>query len=437
MTKIVIIGANQGALVAGELLAKQGYDVTIYEKKPREEVAYPWHDNMSPSAFVRAGLPIPPSDVATVKDKDWFFIPPTKQSELGMKVPEDRRDIKVWRRKLNDWLYDRTAEYADIRYGVEVKRAVFDGEEAVGIELEDGTVISADLVVDCSGANSTVRRNLPTELGFENELDPNCTFQVRRVFVRRNEGATAPKHTHNLYMRHLGEKGITWVADYEEEGVVDLLVGRTGELTDETYRRAIEDVKKDFSIITDDVILGGELVTIPIRHVTAKMVADRFVLLGDSAFMTIPMMGSGMASSILAAKILSETLDGKDDFSKENLYRYQVQFMKENGGKNSGIDVLKNWMIDIDADDLDFLMNKKIIGEKEFSAAGSGNGIKLGFSDIMQKVKAGFFRMPLLFKLISGVSKMKKQMAIAAEIPQEWDEEKFNDWKMRYEENFR
>ncbi len=437
MSKIIIIGANQGALVLGELLGKQGYDVTLYEKCSKEDVSYPWHDNMSPSTFVRAGLPIPPKSVATVKDKDWFFIPPTKQSELGMKVPEERRDIKTKRRPLNDWLYERTKDYAKINYGVWVKRAVFEGERAVGVELGDGTFVTADLVVDCSGANSVIRENLPLELGFENKLDPNCTFQVRRIFVKRNNNAPDPKHTHTLYMRHLGEKGITWVADDKENGVVDVLVGRTGELSDETYKRALDDVMNDFPIITDEITVGGELVTIPIRHVTAKLVADGFVLLGDSAFMTIPMMGSGMASSILAAKILSEVLAGKDDFSKENLYRYQVQFMKENGGKNSGIDVLKNWMIDIDANALDFLMNKKIIGEKEFSAAGSGNGIKLGFSDIMQKVKAGFFRMPLLFKLISGVSKMKKQMAIAAEIPTEWDEKEFNAWRTKYEANFK
>lgn len=437
MKRVVIVGANQGALVLGELLGKQGYQVTLYEKKEEGQVAYPWHDNMSPSAFVRAGLPIPPEGIATVKRDDWFFIPPTKQSELGMKVPEERRDLRVLRRPLNAWLASRTKEVANICYQTPVSKAVFEGSKAVGVELMDGTFVPADLVVDCSGANSAIREQLPVELGFENKLDPNCTFQVRRIFVKRNNEAPAPKHTHTLFMRHLGEKGITWVADYASEGVVDVLVGRTGSLDDVTYMRALNDVKKDFGIITDEVVAGGELVTIPIRHVSASLVADSFVLLGDSAFMTIPMMGSGMASSFVAAAILSEVLGGGEDYSKENLYRYQVQFMKENGGKNSGIDVLKNWMIDIDAKKLDFLMNKQIIGEKEFSAAGSGNGIQLGFGDIMAKIKAGFFHMPLLFNLIGGVSAMKKQMKIAAQIPDRWDKAAFDKWRKAYEKNFR
>ena len=172
------------------------------------------------------------------------------------------------------------------------------------------------------------------------------------------------------------------------------------------------------------------------KEVFYVMVADGYVILGDSAFMTIPMMGSGMAGSMLAAKILSEILNGKDDFSKVNLYRYQVRFMKEIGAKNSGIDVLKNWMINIDADKLSFFMNKKIIGEKEFSAAGSGNGVKLTPNDIMQKIAAGFAHLPLLFNLIGAVSKMKKQMAIGAEIPDEWNKEAFLEWKKEYEKNF-
>ena len=120
----------------------------------------------------------------------------------------------------------------------------------------------------------------------------------------------------------------------------------------------------------------------------------------------------------------------------KNLYRYQAKYMQEIGGKNSGIDVLKNWMIDIDADKLSFLMNKGIIGEKEFSSAGSGNGVKLTPADIMQKLCAGILHLPLLFNLIGATTKMKKQMAIGTEIPKRWDEAEFKKWQEEYEKNF-
>ncbi len=436
MSKIVIVGANQGALVSGELLGKQGYEVILFEKNKKEEVAYPWHDNMSPATFKRIGIPLPPQSIATKKDKDWTFIPPDKKSSFGMKVPDDKRDVKVLRRPFNDWLYERTKELATVNYETEVECVIAENGRVCGVRLADGTEVRADLVIDCGGANSSVRRKLPKEFGIENELDPHCTFQVRRTFFKRNNNAPAPKQSHSLFMRHLGEKGISWCADYPEEGLVDVLIGRVDALSDETYKRALDDVRREFPIVGEEAVFGGDLVTIPVRHAASLMVADGYVILGDSAYMTIPMMGSGMAGSMLGAKILSEVLDGKNDFSKSNLYRYQARFMKEIGGKNSGIDVLKNWMIDIDSDKLSFLMNKGIVGEKEFSSAGSGNGVKLSFRDIMQKVVAGFRHMPLLFNLISAVTKMKKQMAIGNAIPETWNEAEFAEWQKEYEKNF-
>lgn len=436
MSKIIIVGANQGALVLGELLGKQGYEVTLYEKLKRQDVAYPWHDNMAPATFGRIGLPVPPASIAIKKEKDWTFIPPDKKTSFAMKVPDDRRDVMVQRRPFNEWLYERTRAHAEIVYETQVDCVITENGRVCGVKLSDGRELSADLVVDCGGANSSVRRNLPREFGMETELNPHCAFHVRRTFFKRNNSASDPKQTHTLFMRHLGEKGISWCADYPNEGLVDVLVGRVDELNDETYNRALADVRKEFPIIGDEAVFGGELVSIPVRHAASLMVADGYCVLGDSAFMTIPMMGSGMAGCMLAAKILTEVLDGKDDFSKANLYRYQVEFMKEIGGKNSGIDVLKNWMIDIDSDKLSFLMNKGIIGEKEFSAAGSGNGVKLSFGDIMNKVVVGIGRLPLLFNVIGAVSKMKKQMAIGVEIPEKWNEAEFNEWRKKYEVNF-
>ncbi len=437
MSKIIIIGSNQGALVAGDLLGKQGYEVVLYEKNKKEDVSYPWHDNMTPSTFSRIDIPLPPESIAVKKDSDWTFYPPNKKTSFAMKVPEERRDVRVMRRPFNEWLYERAKAYAQINYETEVKCVIYENGKVQGVELSNGERVFADLVVDCGGANSSVRETLPKELGIENHLDTRCTFQVRRIIFKRNNQAVSPEKSHNLYMRHLGELGITWCADYPKDNVVDVLIGRIDELTDEAYSRALTDIKKMYPIVGDEAECGGDLVVIPLRHAASLMVADGYVVLGDSAFMTIPLMGSGMASSMLGAKILAEVLDGNNDFSKENLYRYQVQYMQEIGGKNSGIDVLKNWMIDIEADKLSFLMNKQIIGEKEFSAAGSGNGVQLSFGDILQKLVAGIAHLPMLFNLIGATTKMKKQMAIGKAIPQTWNETEFLQWQQEYEKNFK
>ena len=44
--KIAVIGMGQGGMVAAIKLAEAGCDVTVYERKARGEVSYPWRDDI-------------------------------------------------------------------------------------------------------------------------------------------------------------------------------------------------------------------------------------------------------------------------------------------------------------------------------------------------------------------------------------------------------
>ena len=47
-----------------------------------------------------------------------------------------------------------------------------------------------------------------------------------------------------------------------------------------------------------EVVRGGQFVEIPVRHPLSVMVADGYAAIGDSAFMTVPLIGSGIANSL-------------------------------------------------------------------------------------------------------------------------------------------
>ena len=42
--KIIVAGGGHGGITAGMLLAKHGYDVTVYEKNTRENMGHDWTD---------------------------------------------------------------------------------------------------------------------------------------------------------------------------------------------------------------------------------------------------------------------------------------------------------------------------------------------------------------------------------------------------------
>ena len=71
MKKVIVAGAGHGGLTAAYNLAKNGYDVTVIEKKKREDLGYDWDDSLSEAAFVGSGIPCPEEkDVIPVKTMD-------------------------------------------------------------------------------------------------------------------------------------------------------------------------------------------------------------------------------------------------------------------------------------------------------------------------------------------------------------------------------
>ncbi|MBQ5579715.1 MAG: NAD(P)-binding protein, partial [Clostridia bacterium] len=57
--KIIIAGAGHAAMMCGATLAKNGYDVTVYERRKRDKVGYPWFDCVNPDIFEMVGAPTP------------------------------------------------------------------------------------------------------------------------------------------------------------------------------------------------------------------------------------------------------------------------------------------------------------------------------------------------------------------------------------------
>ena len=144
---IVIVGANQSALVLARLLGEKGFDVRVYEKESRENVAYDWHDDMHPSAFAAADIPLPDEPFWFPKG-DWSFVSPDEKSITRIHQDPERVDWSIERRKFNDYLYSRAEGYAEFHYSSAAKRVIIESGRVAGIELESGEKVYSDLVVD-------------------------------------------------------------------------------------------------------------------------------------------------------------------------------------------------------------------------------------------------------------------------------------------------
>ena len=428
MKKIAVIGAGIGGLVVAYDLGKEGYDVTIFEKGKEEEISYDWYDDAAPSMFKRFDIPLPPKDTYFPK-LDWSFVAPFSKKIINTKNESEEADYSFHRRELSKSLINRAKEFAKINFSTTVDRLLINNEKVEGIVV-NGEETKADLVIDSSGVLSKFRNSLPESFGIEKGVGSGGAFHVIRSFYERNK-EEKPDASHKVYMKHMGEMGISWFrCDFDNE--VDILVGRIDKLEEDTFENAIADLRKDNPALGEKLLHGGQRCIIPVRYPLTKMVGDGYVAIGDAAFMTIPIMGSGIANSILAANILAKTI--KNGLEKENLWKYQVEYFKQIGAEHMGVDVLKRWLLGTKPEDLKFLFETGIIGEKELSAGGSGGKVVLSLKDKLEKVKIGYKKIGLLLKLVFALKKIDKATALGETIPSYYDESAIQIWQDKVKE---
>ena len=126
-----------------------------------------------------------------------------------------------------------------------------------------------------------------------------------------------------LMLFHKGKLGISWVA--EEEGYTDVLIGRFIEPDMEEVEKTLAVLREENGHLGEKLVRGGAYAQIPVRQPLAVLVADGYAAIGDCAFMTVPIIGSGIANSMKAAKILADVIadDKTESYSAAALWKYQ------------------------------------------------------------------------------------------------------------------
>ena len=310
--KIIVVGAGIGGLRFAANAAAAGHDVSVFERAATiQAMRYPWHDDVSRTAFSRAGLDVPEG---CFPKKNWSFVSPSGDIRRMYESLEES-DISVPRPALNAMLAAACERAgAKLCFGINVEGAIVENGAVKGVSAS-GERYAADLVVDSTGVGSPLKTGLDIDIADKSEI-----FYAYRGFHEKNP-APEPEHTNKVYLKHLGENGISWAI--QDGDVVDVLIGRLGGLDITTKERALAALKADNPVIGERIVMGGGIYKIPVRYPAARMTASGYAAIGDAAYMTIPMLGSGIASSLAAADMLFAIVNGKEcarnGFQRESL----------------------------------------------------------------------------------------------------------------------
>ncbi len=424
MKKIVIIGAGHGGLQAAKVLAENGFEVAVFEKQDRGSLGYDWCDDVEPSVFGELEIPLPQG---SCRPDALSFVAPFSDKPLFVYSKEETRERHIDRRELLKILISRAEEAGCIiNFSSNVKNLIIENSKVCGIEC-DCEKHYCDLVIDSSGMNSPFRAELPDGYAITPRLNEDEYFSVYRAFFSANEGAEMPqKHRKKLYLKHLGEKGISWCV-CEPNGMINVLIGRVGKMSTETFENALSELRRDNPIIGREILRGGQFAEIPIRYPLTKMVGEGYAAIGDCAFMTIPLIGSGIANSLRAGQILGEKIVKFGSTGIEALWEYQKEYYKKIGAEHFAVDALKRALLEADSRDIKYIFECGVLTEEDMLALSNGGAFKISADKIFKILKKPKFVASLAKAALKGVTAQKS----ARKIPEKYDEKAIAQWQKK------
>lgn len=395
---ITVAGAGHGGLVAAARLAKAGNTVTVYEKKEKEQLGHDWEDRFTFDILSEElGIDSFPDDIWRYRG-DCAFISPDYKSKVIINYTDDNRQKIMWRKPIINMLIEH-AEKCGVKFffGDEALSPIIKGDCVKGIKTLSGSH-EADLVIDAAGVFSPVRRNLPEKFGIEKSPKRGDIFYAYRAYFERKDNVEDVGVPFEVYLCHAGEQGLSWCCTNEDS--VDILIGRIDPLKEDELNCHIENFKKSHPWTGDKIIHGGNYGIIPVRRPLALMTANGYAAVGDSAFMTTPMNGMGIDLSLLAGKLLAQTVIESNNASAESLWKYNRDFHILYGGDTAKNESLKNSLLNLPGEGVDFLFENGVIEASDLSGAGKNTSLE----SLLGKLVRGMKDPPYFFKILGGLA---------------------------------
>jgi digeranylgeranylglycerophospholipid reductase len=256
-----------------------------------------------------------------------------------------------------------------------IRKSLTDNNHVIGIEGENTETKeifkkTSKVVVDCTGVTSVLRTNLPIKSFIQRRIDRNDLEATGRyIYDFDSEGGQEDKtfFDPDYCIIHLDQKlspgGYGWVFP-KGKNKVNIGLGVQQKLFDKANKELGS--KRDLKKLIDDYVninpaiknpklsneeedTGNEWGTwqVSVRRQNDCLVANGYVMVGDSAWMPKPLDAGGIGPAIIAA-----TIAGKDiveaieenDVSEKGLWRYNKNFINEYGYKTPGLEVFRRML---------------------------------------------------------------------------------------------
>ena len=350
-------------------------------------------------------------------------------------------EIAVSRRGLSKHLIRLAREAgAEVKCGVKVKELLVKKNQVVGAKTSKGKKYEADLVIDASGLRSPFRAQVPKKFHIEAGPKDSEVLAVYRGFFERVPGSPTPDPESVLTLFHMDRCGISW-CNLNERDEVDVLIGTFGGQTKAQQKEALADLRERNAVLSDKKIVD-RWVDLGVRCTLSVLVADGYAAVGNSAYMTMPFLGSGIEAAMKAGNMLAKAvIDAgrpKGVFRAKDLWPYQVAYFKELGNIYYAIDLAKRWVLTQTPETVNYLLGCGAVTNEDMKllstdSSGESQNYKITLPDIVRRIKLITAVDGLIPGLFGALGTAGHGLVIALRMPKKYKARKVRKWQKKYD----
>ena len=297
----------------------------------------------------------------------------------------------------------------EIKYNLALRNVLTDNGNVIGVEGEDLETKSlfkktCKIVVDCTGVTSVLRTNLPINSHIQKKINrDDLEATGRYIYNFENQAEDYTFFDPDYCLIHLDQNiapgGYAWVFP-KGKSKVNIGLGVQQKAMEEHNRK--QGQRKDLKTKIDDYVRMNPVIKNPqiadgesddgnswgtwqvsVRRQNDCLVANGYMLVGDSAWMPKPLDAGGIGPAIIAA-----TIAGKDavqsihanDYSEESLWQYNLDFVDAYGYKTAGLEVFRRLLQKLSNDQINFGM-KHFLSKLDIDNITNGEHPEFGMVD--------------------------------------------------------
>ena len=338
---IVMGGGPAGSSVAG-ILAREGRQVILFEKEifPRHHIG---ESLMTDTywTFRRLGLLEKLRDSPFVRKYSVQFANPAGKESRPFYFfeavhHESAVTWQVTRAKFDELLINHAADQgAVVHQGVQVKQVLFEGDRAVGVEvqMQDGTreKFYANVVVDATGQSAMLSNKFRWRV-----RDPKLKKAVLYSYFKGahrepdlNGGATLVLRT------EAGSGGWFWYIPLEDDitsvGIVadpDYLLKGRGQDLAKIFQEEIDKCEPCRRRVAEGTRVDKIYSILDYSYRSKHNAGNGFIIIGDAYGFLDPIYSSGVLLALKMAELAADAIHdafNHDDFSAARLGQYQAK----------------------------------------------------------------------------------------------------------------